>query len=373
MPYLSNLDMSEYHEINNKISDTASFNDIRRTILSPLSRLIGAETSVFALLKKDDFGVHAHNFISNNIHDESTLNYEKNFQRNDPVLPHAFHSAKRNYKLGLSKSFTFSLDNIIDFTQFSRGDFYNEFLRPYSIRQIMATGIPSSTDSSLVYVLGFHRYCNSPFKKEDAQISSYFGPALFNILNNLELKTQLCDHNIISAYFEKQISDTGLIILDNNQNVVFANHAGQSHLQVKQTEANDYSGLENELMVILRTYLSHLHQSTTNIIEFDYKGVKIAVRMNIPDMKHQDKRIILNTHRPSTTNISHLEIEKFHLTQREIDISGLIVMGMTSPQISEKLCISIRTVENHLRSIFLKTGVKNRTTLAYKLSPPPPH
>ena len=106
-------------------------------------------------------------------------------------------------------------------------------------------------------------------------------------------------------------------------------------------------------------------------MEFEYKGVKVVVRVNIHDIKNQDKRIILNTHVQSRTNISNLEIEKYNLTQREIDISSLIVMGMTSPQISEKLCISIRTVENHLRSIYFKTGVKNRTSLAYKLSPLP--
>ena len=197
----SDLDMSEYYRINDKISDTSSYSDICRTILTPLSRLIGAETSIFGILKKDEYGIHGHNFISNNVNNKEKLIYEENFQNDDPVLPYAYNSAKKNYNLGLAKSFTFALDNIIDITQFTRGEYYNEFLRPNSIRQILATGIPSGTDSSLVYVLGFHRSCNTPFKKSDAQISSYFGPVLFNALNNLELKSQLCDHSIIVSSY----------------------------------------------------------------------------------------------------------------------------------------------------------------------------
>jgi DNA-binding CsgD family transcriptional regulator len=331
---------------------------------------VGADTSIFAILKKTDDGIHAHNFISNSVDYKSSLNYEKYFQHNDPVLPYAFKAAKESHKLGISKSFTFALDNIIDFQKFSRGHYYNEFLRPNSLRHILATGIPSSSDNSLVYVLGFHRYCNNAFTKKDAEISSYFGPILFNALNNLELTTQLCDHNIIVSYLKKQISETGLVVLDNNNNVVFANHTGQDHLQVKQDSTHYYSGLDRDLITIVESHIPQMNSSSTRKVEFDYNGVKIAARMIIPDIKNLGKRIILNTHRPSHVNISSMEIEKYGLTQRETDISSLIVMGMTSPQISDKLCISIRTVENHLRSIYSKTDVRNRTSLAYKLASP---
>lgn len=370
MQSTDSLDVSEYYKINNKISDTYSYKDITNKILSPLSKLVGAETSIFAILKKTDDGVHAYNFISNSVDHQGRLSYEKYFQNNDPVLPYAFDAAKANHKLGLSKSFTFALDNIVDFNQFSRGHYYNEFLRPSSIRHILATGIPSSTDSSVVYVMGFHRYCNNAFTAKDAQTSAYFGPILFNALNNLELNTQLFDHEIIASYLKKQVSEKGLVILDNTHNVVFANHAGQGHLNVKQDSTNYYTNLDEDLIATLNSFLPHMEKSSTKKIEFDYKGTIISARTIIPDVKNMGKRLILNTHRQTDANIGNMEIEKYCLTQRETDISSLIVLGMTSPQISDKLCISIRTVENHLRSIYAKTDVKNRTSLAYKLASP---
>jgi len=370
------LDVSRYFCITDTIADTSSFKDIDRNILSPLSKLVGAETSIFAIMKKHDHGVSAQNFIGHNIDDELNLKYEKHFQVNDPILPHTFNAAKVNHNLGISKSFTVALDNIVDFQQFSSGQYYNEFLRPHSIRQVLATGIPSNTDSSLVYILGFHRYCNNSFEERDAQVCSFFGPALYNILNNLELKTQADDNNIIVSHLKEQVSNTGLVILDDNHKIVFANHAGQSHLHLTQNSNNIYSNLENDLIAVLNAHLSHMEHSQAHMehsqakkIEFNYKGIKVTTRVINCETQNQEKRIILNTNRPSHTNINPLEIEKYNLTQRENDIANLIVMGMTSPQISDKLCISIRTVENHLRSIYAKTGVKNRTTLAYKLAP----
>ncbi|MBE0648175.1 MAG: response regulator transcription factor [Bacteroidales bacterium] len=47
------------------------------------------------------------------------------------------------------------------------------------------------------------------------------------------------------------------------------------------------------------------------------------------------------------------------LTGREIEIISLICQGLTSQEISERLHISIKTVETHRSNIFQKVGVKN--------------
>jgi len=55
------------------------------------------------------------------------------------------------------------------------------------------------------------------------------------------------------------------------------------------------------------------------------------------------------------------------LTRREIEVSSLVCQGLTNKQISKRLYVSRYTVENHLKSIFLKTKVNNRTGLTHKL------
>lgn len=50
----------------------------------------------------------------------------------------------------------------------------------------------------------------------------------------------------------------------------------------------------------------------------------------------------------------------YGLTEREMDVLALIVDGMTNPQISEKLCITISTTKTHVHSILQKLYVKTR-------------
>jgi DNA-binding NarL/FixJ family response regulator len=49
------------------------------------------------------------------------------------------------------------------------------------------------------------------------------------------------------------------------------------------------------------------------------------------------------------------------LTGRELDIIKLAAKGMTNKDIAEKLHLSYRTIEGHMRGIFNKLGIGSRT------------
>jgi DNA-binding CsgD family transcriptional regulator len=55
------------------------------------------------------------------------------------------------------------------------------------------------------------------------------------------------------------------------------------------------------------------------------------------------------------------------LSHREAQVADAVATGLSNKQVAESLGISVRTVENHLRSIFAKYGVTTRTRLAAKL------
>jgi DNA-binding NarL/FixJ family response regulator len=54
------------------------------------------------------------------------------------------------------------------------------------------------------------------------------------------------------------------------------------------------------------------------------------------------------------------------LTEREIEVLKLVAQGLTNAQIAEQLVLSPLTVNAHLRSIFNKLDVSNRTAAAHQ-------
>ncbi len=57
------------------------------------------------------------------------------------------------------------------------------------------------------------------------------------------------------------------------------------------------------------------------------------------------------------------------LTKREREIALLAANGMRSKQIAETLTVSVRTVDNHLQSVYTKLGINDRSELAHALTP----
>ena len=62
-----------------------------------------------------------------------------------------------------------------------------------------------------------------------------------------------------------------------------------------------------------------------------------------------------------------MEAEKLNhealLSDRELQIVELVVMGLSNHKIAQQLEISKRTVDNHISNILKKTGVANRVEL----------
>ena len=62
-----------------------------------------------------------------------------------------------------------------------------------------------------------------------------------------------------------------------------------------------------------------------------------------------------------------LDDYKFKFTKREADVIDGLLQGKTNIQISHQLSISENTVRSHVKNVYLKTGVNNRTELTYMM------
>ena len=57
----------------------------------------------------------------------------------------------------------------------------------------------------------------------------------------------------------------------------------------------------------------------------------------------------------------------YGLTEREQQLTRLVLQGYSTLDIADRLVISVHTVQGHLRHIFTKTGVRFRRDLVTKI------
>jgi DNA-binding CsgD family transcriptional regulator len=65
--------------------------------------------------------------------------------------------------------------------------------------------------------------------------------------------------------------------------------------------------------------------------------------------------------------VSPLLMAAYGLTEREQDVTRLVLRGDSTAQIAQALCVSAQTVQQHLKKVFEKTGVRSRRDLVGKV------
>ena len=82
------------------------------------------------------------------------------------------------------------------------------------------------------------------------------------------------------------------------------------------------------------------------------------------------EHVYVEAHEPSLAGDGHRALLLATLTAREAEVAELVGAGATNAEIARALYMSLGTVKTHLRQIYAKLGVRNRTQLAILLRPP---
>jgi predicted ATPase/DNA-binding CsgD family transcriptional regulator len=112
---------------------------------------------------------------------------------------------------------------------------------------------------------------------------------------------------------------------------------------------------------ILRQKLSEKHLNALMEEGSRLKADEVIEAINLSDQDVLDSVACAVATLPETPPVAAIASYPLGLTEREVEVLRLVAMGMTDAQVAEKLVLSSRTVSTHLRSVYSKLGVSNRS------------
>src|SRR4029079_7713831 len=75
----------------------------------------------------------------------------------------------------------------------------------------------------------------------------------------------------------------------------------------------------------------------------------------------EETAVLVEPARPE--ELAPLVVAAYGLTEREREITWLIVRGHSTGEIADRLHITVNTIQDHLKAIFYKVGVRSRREL----------
>ncbi|WP_411818635.1 LuxR C-terminal-related transcriptional regulator [Hyphococcus sp. DH-69] len=353
------------------------FEDVADKILRPLAECVSAQTASFRQFHLNGKSFAIGKNACHQVADRSHQQYAAYFYRQDPVLQFGMAPGGRLGNLSRFGYDLFCLADICDYRRLIRSEYYQEFFEPNHIHHVLVLAFRLFGNRDQVALLGFHRPSDAPnFTKQDVIRARYFAPAALSALHGLTVENALVKNRTIIESLERASKKTGVVLIDRNGTVVYANEKGAASFSIVRDEFGDYHVDGNT---------EKLQQVTRACIEEDWRGTKVVetgklikIRADCADNLSvriqplmRDRGIgaflvMTDDDEPQAALLGD-QLSSLGLTAREQDITRLLGQGASNKDIAADLGISVRTTENHLRSIYAKVGVNSRSQMISRL------
>lgn len=344
-----------------KILSCEAVGGIDSAILSPLLEALGATSAVFVQMFASPLGDRHFGASGYVGHDPSAVGvYVDEFHEMDPVMQPAMNwlaDPQKPIPQILTGSYKRNL----------RPDSYysNRFLQPYDIGHVLAMVVPLRTAfETQLACIGFHRrHEDAGFRTDQIAWFQRLAPAVRSVLHGLACREAMVLSETMALAAREAGSDIGFLVLDEDLAVRNGNSRGMDAIGIAR---GTRSG--SDLLGAIKQRLLGVSRDDGVVARFRHDGAR-PLDIEIRNFRTGEGRLF---HLAVATGTgTHLAIEdacrKFGLTDREAEVVACIAAGKCNASLSHELGISLRTGENHLRSIYRKVGVSSRTQLVSRL------
>ena len=102
-------------------------------------------------------------------------------------------------------------------------------------------------------------------------------------------------------------------------------------------------------------------------LEQGQAGVRLSALVRLIRRRNKSPMFLICLESKDTMEPLTGNLRRFGLTRREREVAHMVCKGLRNNEISDRLYISVHTVENHLRSVYRKLGVCNRTSVVHRV------
>lgn len=364
---LRTRDLKEVLLISGSASECTTSDELIPLVLSQLEHIFKIDSLNFYYASRNTQELNLDGAVGRGIEDKYFIQFREYYHQLDPFFK--IWSANPNA--------TIITDRLAPLKNLTESEYYNDFFRPQSIHHQMSIYLKSK--GRLLGVFSLFRPRNaSEFSSREQTKANLIASSLTSSLKQaltsetMAVQASIIDSMVTEAPYE------GVLVLDAFLEPIYesksASRIMSSLNQAEESREVQYGPIPKPIYIRCKEFLTSVHRDEASLPEWrqfdlmspvDNQKISIHMRM-VPHTKKGPLLVVCFGPEKRGLDLTRCR-KKFCLSQRELDVVSLIAKGLTNKEIGEKLFISEYTVENHLRSIYRKMDVNNRTSVAHLL------
>lgn len=364
---LRSQDLKEVLLISRSALECTTPDELIRQVLSQLEHIFKTGSLNFYYASRSSEELNLHGAVGRGIEDKFFIQFRDYYHQLDPF----FKIWSANPKA------TIITDQLDPLKNLTSSEYYNDFFRPQSIHHQMS--IYLKRKSRLLGVFSLFRPRNaSNFSSREQAKANLMAPYLTSSLEQALTSETMAEQGSIIDSMVTELPYGGVLVLDASLEPIYQNESALSIMSnLNQAEGSReayYGPIPKVIHLRCKDFLrsarpdetSVLHQRQFDIIS-SVENQKISINLHLIPRPKKNPLLVLYLE-PERKGLDLTKCkQQFCLSQREIEVVSLLAKGLTNKEIGEKLFISEYTVENHLRSIYRKMDVNNRTSVTHRL------
>jgi DNA-binding CsgD family transcriptional regulator len=256
-------------------------------------------------------------------------------------------------------------------------EYYHEFLKPQSINYQMSLYLRCNSQFLGVLSL-FRSHQSKEFTAAEQTKAKLLAPYLSNALEKAMILEQKAEIQLIVDSVVNMLSFDGVMVLDSSLDPVYQDQSASSIITEIADHTTDVSELSERLPAevfrqcekVFNSAGKNSDSSKRNTqLDFTIKSTRgeLPVHLRLISPENRPPLLLIGFDKKNKSSARMEKLKKMRLSQREFEVVDLLAKGLKNKEIGKSLFISEYTVENHLRAIYRKMEVKNRTEATHKV------
>jgi DNA-binding CsgD family transcriptional regulator/GAF domain-containing protein len=367
MPILTETDFRDVMAIHEATQRHGRAETLQHEILAAIETHLAAPSSLF-LIRSHQHWIHDFDRVAQRgLPEVFVAKYLDGLHVDDPLAPHIRDNPR--WRFGV-----LTTDAFVSPERWTSCGLYRELLHPYGIHHML--GIELVADGVQIGLVGLFRPQDAePFSQRDVHKAALCSTAIANSLDRA-LETEEAfrrDEQVADAV--SALTGVGFAVLDDRLRLVFCTREARDVL-VRLGAPGTGQALPPELhrrVAALQRRIGSIPVDQREALEVserlagELNGHAIDVRLRCVNAARGAVRYVMTLKGAMGSPCEAGRLLELGLTRREAEIVQLVVGGLRNADIAERLCVSINTVQTHLRSIFDKLGVRNRASLMLRV------